>query len=221
MKRIALLFVFLMSLALLCVSAFAADSGRWAVFPINSDKYYCASADSVTKWTYAWPDENGNRIIDQDHLVPIFRKGDPKFEKAMDAKTFVANGRSYVPVRYLALALGVPESGIIWDGKTRTVTLTMGDVTLKMVIGKKTLYVNSTAKQMDVAPVIKGGRTYLPARFVAEAFGYQVGFYDSAWADVPKQVLVGPKDRLPRPIGPDGTGYPTRYANPGGVIVVK
>jgi hypothetical protein len=27
---------------------------------------------------------------------------------------------------------------------------------------------------MDVAPVIKEGRTYLPARYVAEALGYRV-----------------------------------------------
>lgn len=196
MKRIVLFFAFLAGLMLFSFPAFASEA-RWAVFPAGSNRYYCASADTVTEWAYAWPDENGNQIIDQDHLVPVFREGDPKFEKTMDAKTFVANGRSYVPVRYLALALGVPESGIVWDGKTRTVTLAADGTTLKMVIGKKTLYVNGVAKGMDVVPVIVKGRTYLPARFVAEAFGYQVCWCDSR---EPKQVLVGPKDRLPWPV---------------------
>ncbi len=27
---------------------------------------------------------------------------------------------------------------------------------------------------MDVTPIIRDGRTYLPARYVAECFGYQV-----------------------------------------------
>ena len=29
---------------------------------------------------------------------------------------------------------------------------------------------------MDTAPIIKGDRTYLPARYVAEYFGYTVGW---------------------------------------------
>ncbi|MEW6447444.1 MAG: copper amine oxidase N-terminal domain-containing protein [Bacillota bacterium] len=121
--------------------------------------------------------------------------------KQMDAAPFIANNRTYVPVRYLALALGVAEKDILWDGKTRTVTLKLDNVTLKLTIGSKTLYVNGQAERMDVAPVIKKGRTYLPARWVAEAFGYEV-----AWDAGTKTVLVYPPGQVVKP-EPQPVGY--------------
>lgn len=119
----------------------------------------------------------------------------------MDAAPFIENGRTYVPIRYLALALGVAEKDIVWDAKIRTVTLKLDNVTLKLAIGNKTLYVNGQAKQMDVAPVIKSGRTYLPARWVAEAFGYEVH-----WDAGTKTVLVCPPGQVVKP-EPQPVGY--------------
>ncbi|HHW42281.1 MAG TPA: copper amine oxidase N-terminal domain-containing protein, partial [Desulfotomaculum sp.] len=118
-------------------------------------------------------------------------------EKAMDAAAFIVNDRTYVPVRYLALALGVAEKDIGWEEKAGTVTLALDDITLKLVVGSKTLYVNGQMKTMDVAPLIREGRTYLPARWVAEAFGYEVG-----WEPKSRAVLVGPKGNLPEPPKP-------------------
>lgn len=114
--------------------------------------------------------------------------------KQMDATPFIENSRTYVPVRYLALALGVAEEDILWDANARTVTLKLDNVTLRLTIGSKTLYVNGEAKQMDVAPVIKNGRTYLPARWVAEAFGYGV-----RWDEAAKTVLVCPPGQVVEP----------------------
>jgi hypothetical protein len=34
--------------------------------------------------------------------------------------------------------------------------------------------------QMDMAPVIMNGKTYLPARYVAEAFGFNVSWNEAA-----------------------------------------
>lgn len=51
-------------------------------------------------------------------------------------------------------------------------TLTIGSRTITSQ-GSTTLGALIT-KTMDVAPLIKNGRTYLPARYVAEAFGYTV-----------------------------------------------
>ncbi|NHM28135.1 copper amine oxidase N-terminal domain-containing protein [Desulfofundulus sp. TPOSR] len=94
--------------------------------------------------------------------------------RAMDAVPFIENGRTFVPIRYLAYALGVPESNVLWDGKMKAVTLILQGVTVEMVIGSKTLLVNRDPVQMDTAPVIRDGSTYLPAKFVAEAFGFRV-----------------------------------------------
>jgi len=103
----------------------------------------------------------------------------------MDAATFEENGRTFVPVRYLAQALGVPSSGIQWDSATKTVTLTKGSTILKMVVGSTTLSVNNQPSSMDASPLIRSGRTFLPARYVATALGYSV-----SWDAASKTVIL-------------------------------
>ncbi|PHJ39901.1 hypothetical protein P378_00520 [Desulforamulus profundi] len=94
--------------------------------------------------------------------------------KVMDAAPYIKNNRTYVPVRFLALSLGVAEENIAYENGV--VTLKKGDATLKLTIGDKTMMNNDATVAMDVAPEVVNGRTMLPARFVAEGFGALVGF---------------------------------------------
>jgi hypothetical protein len=130
----------------------------------------------------------------------------------MDAAPFIENSRTYVPVRYLALALGVAEKDVNWNIKTQTVTMTAYDdngwaTMVEVQIGSPMLTVikepppgvltfryDRRVVQMDVAPLLKEGRTYLPARWVAEAFGYEV-----YWDAGTKTVLVCPPGQVVRP----------------------
>jgi len=101
----------------------------------------------------------------------------------MDAAPYIKAGRTYVPVRYLGDALGATTE---WDAATKTVTVTKGDNTVVLVIGSTVAKVNGADVQMDVAPEITGvGRTMLPARWVAEGLGYQVG-----WNAALQQVVI-------------------------------
>jgi len=101
----------------------------------------------------------------------------------MDAAPYIKAGRTYVPVRYLGDALGATTA---WDEATKTVTVTKGDKTVVLVIGSTIAKVNGADVQMDVAPEITGvGRTMLPARWVAEGLGYQVG-----WNAALQQVVI-------------------------------
>lgn len=103
-----------------------------------------------------------------------------------DAAPFLENGRTYVPVRYLALALGVPEEGISWSPAARTVTLVKDGVTVTLAIGGDIMYVDDRQVAMDVAPLLLSpGRTFLPARYVAEAFNYEV-----AWDQKERAVIL-------------------------------
>lgn len=108
----------------------------------------------------------------------------------IDAAPFTKNGRLYVPVRYLAYALGIAKEGIVWDNETKTISLSMGNKTVKLVVGKNTINVNGIDRIMDVSPIVVAGRTYLPARFVAEAFGFNV-HWDSS---VPDEVTITNKN---------------------------
>lgn len=114
--------------------------------------------------------------------------------QVMDAAPFVLQSRIYVPVRFLANALGVPEAGVAWEAGAGLVTLAADGVTVKLVVGSRALQVNDREISMDVAPVLTDGRVFLPARWVAEALGYEVG-----WDGATRAVLAGPPGNLPAP----------------------
>jgi len=92
----------------------------------------------------------------------------------MDVSPYVKNDRTFVPVRYLAYAIGVKESDITWVQDTQQVIMTCNDKTVKMVIGSTTMLVNDTPVTMDVAPEITNNRTMLPARWLTEAMGANI-----------------------------------------------
>ena len=97
----------------------------------------------------------------------------------MDVSPYIKNDRTYVPVRYLAYSLGVPEEGVTWDSNTKAVGIITEDTTISLTIDSTTMIANQESIQMDVAPEIKNGRTMLPARWVAEVLGATVE-WDSA-----------------------------------------
>ncbi|MDD4334823.1 MAG: beta-propeller domain-containing protein, partial [Desulfotomaculaceae bacterium] len=113
--------------------------------------------------------------------------------KTMDAETFIDNNRAYVPMRYLAVSLGVAEENIIWSASAQSVTLTLDEVTVTAAIGGSNMYINDRLIIMDAAPALKDNRAYLPARYIAEAFGYTVG-----WDQATQSVLIGPRGKLPQ-----------------------
>lgn len=113
--------------------------------------------------------------------------------RAMDAASFTQNDRAYVPMRFLVNALGIPDGDITWDGESQSVTIT-ADPTVRLTVGSPALYVNNKELDMDVAPLLMGDRVFLPARWVAEALGYQV-----KWDGAAREVLVGPPGDLPGP----------------------
>jgi len=98
---------------------------------------------------------------------------------AMDAAPFISNGRFLAPVLYLADALNAQTS---WDAATRTITVTKGGTTIELAVGSMSIATNGKTSQMDASPLIENGRTYLPARYVAEALGYKVSWEAEAQA---------------------------------------
>ncbi len=94
---------------------------------------------------------------------------------AMDQAAYVKNGRTLVPFRFLGEALGAQ---IGWDNKTNTATLTLKGSEVKVTIKSKTAYINGKKTSLDVAAETKGGRTFVPVRFVSEALGADVQYDD-------------------------------------------
>ena len=105
--------------------------------------------------------------------------------------------RTFVPVRFLANALGVADSNIGWDNNSQRITLNQpGMNSVKMEIGSTTITSNGQPTQMDVSPIINHDRTFLPARFVAEALGYTV-----RWDEGNKVISCYPKGTTEPDIG--------------------
>ena len=70
-----------------------------------------------------------------------------------------------------------------WDEETQTTVLAKGDAVILLTIGSSAVFLNETAHILDTAPVIINDRTMLPIRFIAEGFGYEVG-WDGATSTV-------------------------------------
>lgn len=109
----------------------------------------------------------------------VFKEGEYEYylngeKRSMDAQPFIKEGRVYLPVRFLGYACGLKEEEISWDSAANEVTLASRGIQEILTVGDNKLSVNNVLKEMDVTPLLQEGRVYIPARFVAEAFGFYV-----------------------------------------------
>ena len=88
----------------------------------------------------------------------------------------IVDSRTLVPVRFIAENFGA-EVG--WDDLTRTVTLTLKDKTVKIVLDKAEIDINGSVTAIDVPAQSIEGRTMLPLRaFVENVMGKKI-FWDA------------------------------------------
>ena len=99
--------------------------------------------------------------------VDFMKKGDNGYTLVIDS------GATAVLSEAAQKAFNIKNNG----GKVVTYTSSAAQKTeVKMTIGKTVGYINGAEKALDAAPIIREGRTMLPVRFVAEAFGANVGW---------------------------------------------
>ena len=99
-----------------------------------------------------------------------------------DALPVTIDDRTMIPMRTLAELMGA-EVG--WNNDERKVTVIRGGETVYMYVDKTTAYVNDEPVEMDVAPVIKDSRTFIPARYISEFLGQKV-----EWISERREVAV-------------------------------
>lgn len=90
---------------------------------------------------------------------------------AFDVLPTITEGRTLVPLRAIFEALGAE---VLWDGDTQTVTATKGEQKVVLTIGSNQMLAGGEMKTLDVPAQIVDGRTLVPARAIAEAFGCSV-----------------------------------------------
>lgn len=94
-----------------------------------------------------------------------------------DSEPMIVNGRTLVPIRSVAEAMGYKVG---WVGEEQKVVISNDETTLEVIIGSNVAYKNSTEEIiLDVPAEIYSDRTYLPLRAVGEALGAKVEWDDS------------------------------------------
>lgn len=97
--------------------------------------------------------------------------------KKMDAKPFISNSRTLVPLRFIIEAIG---GDVQWDGDSRVVTVNSKGKNIILPIDSKKITVDGREIAIDQAAIIKGDRTYVPIRFVAENLGMNVNYINES-----------------------------------------
>ena len=100
----------------------------------------------------------------------------------MEVMPQIRDGRTLVPMRAIFEALGAE---VKWDNDSREASGKLGDTVVTLKIDSKTAYVNGQPKELDVPATIVSGRTLVPARFIAESLGAEVG-----WDNESRTVLI-------------------------------
>ena len=94
---------------------------------------------------------------------------------SMDVAPFIEDGRTFVPVRFIAEAFGAEVDWEPKDAATEKVFVTSGDIEITITIGEYTIEVVSDDETetvvSDVAAFIRDGRTFLPLRAIGEILG--------------------------------------------------
>ena len=122
-----------------------------------------------------------------------------------DAAPVIRHDRTFLPLRAVTEELGYT---VAWNGDKKEVTLTKGEASVVMTIGKKSYRLGGkkAAKEaakgayleavMDVAPYLEKNRTFIPARYLGEATGLPV-----KWMPKERVVTVGSYPQKDAPAG--------------------
>ena len=97
-----------------------------------------------------------------------------------------ANGYTMLPLRAVAVALGINSNNVLWDQSTRTATIMYGSKIINMTLGQKVVYVNGAMIPATAAVEITNDRMFLGLRDLGNALGVT----DIAWDGATKTATL-------------------------------
>lgn len=121
--------------------------------------------------------------------------GDKKLDKInngvhtvlnMDVKPYIKGGRTMLPLRYVAEALGYR---IAWLSETRTAVIMDIGLRVEIPVDSNFIIVNGVKYTSDVKPELRKNRIMLPIANIARALGLKDG-KDIIWDEVNRQVTL-------------------------------
>lgn len=108
-------------------------------------------------------------------------------ELRLDQSPIIGNGRTLLNLRSIAEGLGAT---VTWDQQTRTATVRLEGREVTVRVGSNRVVIRVAGEPdriltVDIAPVISGGRTLVPARVISEGLGLAV-----SWDPISRTVAV-------------------------------
>lgn len=91
----------------------------------------------------------------------------------LDAPPKIVNGNTLVPVRFIVTAFGAK---VDWDPSLKIVSIKLSDISVMLQVDSKYASLNGQKITLSVAPKIINGYTYVPLRFISEAFDADVNW---------------------------------------------
>lgn len=107
-------------------------------------------------------------------------------KKTMDVAAQIKNGRTMIPLRYVAEALGF---NVTWIKETRTVVIYDNQFKVEIPVDTNTIIVNGVKFESDVKPQLVNNRTLLPIANIARALGLKDGT-DILWNPTTRQATI-------------------------------
>lgn len=125
---------------------------------------------------YTTPIFSGNRVyLNNDGNSPVEVLVNGNLIHFPDQQPIVVKpGRTMVPVRTIAEMV---KCKVEWNSKLKCAEISQGKNFMRIYPGNTIYQFNGRSYQMDVEPFVLNGRTMVPLRFIAEAFGCTVDHY--------------------------------------------
>jgi len=152
-------------------------AGGVMIFDINEDTHDSSSLVSAIDGMVKIYGGNPARLAQDIHIVisgrPLVFSGD----SAEGVPYVDGQNRLMVPLRKCLEAIGATVG---YNAETQNITAEKAGVHIDCTIGQRQLIVNGSSVPMDTEAVIKDSRTYVPVRFIYEAFGKTVTWHENS-----------------------------------------
>ena len=103
-------------------------------------------------------------------------------------KPYAVNGNTLVPLRVITEAFG---ADVNWEPKDNSITVSLNDISIKLLLNKTEAVINGQKATMAVAPIALSGTTMVPLRFITENFGAEVSFNNATKEITVTKEIVG------------------------------
>lgn len=147
------------------------NSFLYPAYELAYDEVYTVSIDYVANRlkqnkTWSFRTKKAPPIINSRHNVGIKING--KMIPLLNWPPFMKNETVFVPLEGVFDRL---NAKIIWNNKTRSITITKQNIKVSLTIGSKIAYVNGKKKTLSEAPYIQGSTKFVPLQFISESIG--------------------------------------------------